>query len=309
MRRLFPGHLVWLALVSVGLVSGCGQQAALPPPANNQAADPPAAGNQVPVPPVADKQQPDGCRVAGRIISTVWGEQGGGIERAIVSVWSGSERLEQAYGKGGQFQLNLKPGKYRLMCSANGTRGATFDVVNREVAIADSQDRLDLGDIDLPISKTTALYGRPAPELTGISDWQDTPPLVLGDLRGKVVVLDFFGYYCSICHEHKPDLVRLSQKYKDKGLVVLAVHDNSLKTLAEMNAKIDPILARVFKGNVPELPIALDGAGKNSVCEAYGIYAVPALIVIDPQGRVFRRYYHAGVPELDADVQKLLSAR
>src|SRR4029078_10792791 len=95
------------------------------------------------------------------------------------------------------------------------------------------------GEIDLAISKTTGLYGKPAPELDGIIAWHDTPPIALKDLKGKVVVLDFFTYYCSICHEHKPDLVKLRDQYADQGLVVLAVHDASLKTLEEMNAKME----------------------------------------------------------------------
>jgi len=199
--------------------------------------------------------------------------------------------------------------KYRLVCSANGTRGATFEVGSREITIAEDQESLDLGEIDLPISKTTSLYGKPAPELEGIVGWQDTRPIALKNLRGKVLVLDFFAYYCSICHAHKPDLVKLRDKYERDGLVVLAVHDSSLKTLAEMNAKMEPVFRQVFSGNPPQFPIALDGTGEQSVFNAYGIYAVPAVVLIDQRGRVVRRYHHAGIPELEADVRKLLSGR
>jgi thiol-disulfide isomerase/thioredoxin len=179
-------------------------------------------------------------------------------------------------------------------------------VQSREITVAENQDRLDLGEVDLPISKTTSLYGKPAPELEGIIAWQDTKPIALKGLRGKVVVLDFFAYYCSICHEHKPDLMKLRDKYKGDGLVVLALHDSSLKTLDEMNTKMGPVLRRVFHGDPPKLPIALDGAGKQSVFDAYGAYAVPAVILIDQQGRVVRRYHHAGKPELESDVRALL---
>jgi thiol-disulfide isomerase/thioredoxin len=265
---------------------------------------------QVPQPPAA-KQEPEGCRVSGRIVSTAWRGLGGGIERSIVSAWAlpERERVEEAYGEGEPFELRLPPGKYRLVCSANGTRGATFEVQTREITIAENQDHLDVGELDLPISKTTALYGKPAPELNGIIAWQDTPPLALADLQGKVIVLDFFGYYCSICHAHKPDLVKLRDKYERQGLVVLAVHDSSLKTFDAVNAKMDKVLRQVFAGDPPHLPMALDGAGKQSVFEAYGIYAVPAVILIDQRGRIVRRYHHAGKPELEDDVRTLLAAR
>ena len=75
----------------------------------------------------------------------------------------------------------------------------------------------------------------------------------------------------------------------------------------EVNAKMDPVLHHVFDGVPPKLPMALDGKGEQSVFEAYGIYAVPAVILIDQQGRVVRRYHHAGVPQLEADVRRLLS--
>ncbi|MGE5193809.1 MAG: redoxin domain-containing protein [Deltaproteobacteria bacterium] len=248
--------------------------------------------------------------MSGRIVSTAWRDLEGRIERAIVSAWTlpESQQVADVSGEGEGFEIRLPPGRYRLVCSAVGTRGATFEVLTREITVAEGQANVEVGQVDLPISKTTGLYGQPAPELDGIVAWHDTPPLALKDLKGKVVVLDFFGYYCSICHAHKPDLVKLRDKYKGQGLVVLAVHDASLKTLQEMNEKMGPVLRRVFDGDPPKLPMALDGHGEQSVFHAYGIQAVPAVILIDQQGRVVRRYHHAGKPELEADVRMLLSA-
>ncbi len=294
-RRKRSSIRSWLALSAVSLwvvaVHGCARQ--FPGAA-------PAANNE-----------PEGCRVTGRIVSTAYRDVGGGIERAIVTVWTlpEMERVEDVYGEGEQFEVRLPRGQYRLICSANGTRGATFEVVPREITIAEDQNRLDIGEVDLLISRTTALYGKPAPELKGIVAWQDTPPIALKDLRGQVVVLDFFGYYCTICHAHKPDLMKLRERYEREGLVVLAVHDDSLGTLDEVNEKMAPALRQVFHDEPPSLPLALDGAGEQSVFAAYGIHAVPAVILIDQQGRVVRRYHHAGKPELEADVRTLLSVR
>jgi thiol-disulfide isomerase/thioredoxin len=271
---------------------------------------------QFPAAPAAANKEPQGCRVSGRIVSTAWRDLGGGIERAIVSASTlpESQQVAEFSGEGELFEVRLPPGRYRLVCSAVGTRGATFEVLTKEITVAEGQDKVAVGQVDLPISKTTGLYGQPAPALDGIVAWHDTPPLALHDLKGKVVVLDFFAYYCSICHAHKPDLVKLRDKYGDQGLVVLAVHDASLKTVEEMNEKMGPVLARVFDGRPPRLPMALDGPGKQtgkqtgeqSVFQAYGIYAVPAVILIDQQGRVVRRYHHAGKPQLESDVKTLL---
>jgi thiol-disulfide isomerase/thioredoxin len=267
-------------------------------------------GGAFPAAPLAGPVEPDGCRIRGQIVSTDWKAAGGEIEQAIVNVWTLPEmvRVQQVYEAGEYFEFHLQPGKYRLVCSATGTRGATFEVLSQELAIAENQEPLDVGVIDLPISKTTKLYGKQAPELKGIVAWQDTPPVVLQSLRGHVVVLDFFAYYCSICHEHKPDLIKLRAMYERHGLVVLALHDSSLATLDEMNVKLRPVLDKIFGGNPPDLSIGLDGAGDQSVFEAYGIEAVPAVILIDQQGRVVRRYHHAGKPELQSDIQMLLKS-
>lgn len=281
-----------ISVASILLTSGC----AKPVPA---------------IQPPAPVVEPDGILVTGRVVSTAWAQKGGGIERAIVIAWKlpENERVQEAYGTGEAFEIRLPPGQYRIDFSANGTRGATFQGDSREIAVTDDQAPLDLGEVDLPIGKTTSLYGQETPELAGIIGWQNTEPLSLKDLRGHVVVLDFFAYYCSICHEHKPDLVKLKDRYEREGLIVLAIHDSSLPTLDEMNAKLDPVLRRVFGGEPPHIPMALDGPGETSVFEAYGIYAVPAVILIDQDGRVVRRYHHAGVPELEADVRSLLGDR
>src|ERR1041384_537058 len=94
---------------------------------------------QVPGAPAA--KEPEGCRVTGRIVSTEWRELGGGIEPAIGSAWdvAEQERVEENYADGERFEIRLPPGKYRLMCSANGTRGATFEVQLREITIAENQ--------------------------------------------------------------------------------------------------------------------------------------------------------------------------
>ncbi|MBX3443011.1 MAG: TlpA family protein disulfide reductase [Planctomyces sp.] len=251
----------------------------------------------------------DSCLVSGRIVSKAWSDKRGGIERGIVRAWRIPEHelVEEAYGTGEEFQIRLPPGQYRLIFSANGSRGATFEVESRELTVADDVDRIPMDEVDLPISKTTGLYGRQAPELDGIIAWQGTSPLLVKALRGRVIVLDFFAYTCSICHAHKPDLIRLRDQYEGEGLVVLAIHDASLATLEEMNARMEPALRRAFGGAPPPFQMALDGSEQAGVFEAYGIYAVPAVILIDQGGRVVRRYHHAGDPELAADVHELLT--
>ena len=69
--------------------------------------------------------------------------------------------------------------------------------------------------------------GRPrmaAPELTGGTDWLNTPkPILLKNLKGKVVLLDFWTLCCINCIHTLPDLAKLEAKYP-KELVVIGVH-------------------------------------------------------------------------------------
>lgn len=251
---------------------------------------------------------PRTAKVFGRVVSTEYRNMGGTIERSIVYVarHPDNQRIGSSLSRKGEFEFQLKPGRYRLRCSANGSRGATFEVTAKQFTVGQREEELDLGVIDLPISRTTSLYGKPAPGLAGIVAWKDTEPIALEDLRGKVVVLDFFSYSCGLCHAHKPDLVRLRQKYRDDGLEVIALHSNSVKTFRELKEKMDPIFARVFGGEMPELPIGLEGPGESAVFTAYGITGVPAVILIDQQGRVVRRFHHAGKPELEEEIRRLL---
>ena len=292
LRRIHITLTVWPATTSLLFISlfGCDRPLAVP-----------AAPAQV--------AEPDGCLVIGRVVSKAWEAEGGSIQRAIVRAWRmpENELVEEVYGTGEEFELRLPPGAYRLIYSANGSRGATFEVESRELLVGDDQGRIALGEVDLPISKSTGLYGKPAPGFDGVIDWQGTPPLSLEKLKGKVLILDFFAYYCSICHAHKPDLIRLRDEFEGDGLVVLAVHDATLETLEEVNARMEPVLRRVFDGEPPQFPVALDGSEEAGLFDAYGIYAVPAVMLIDQQGRVVRRYHHAGDPELESDVRALLT--
>ena len=248
------------------------------------------------------------CRVTGRIDSREYGAMGGAVERAIVEVVTAGDgtrvRLESFKGNG--FSLDLPPGAYELRYSAVGSRGATFEFEKAPLTIEPGCSEVNLGEINLPPNTTTRLYGRPAPEWDGAVAWKNTAPLTLAGLRGKVVVIDFWAHYCSICHAHKPDLVRLAEKYGGRDLAAVTMHDSSLATFEEVDEKMRPIVQRLWKGQPLTLPTALDGRGDDSIFLAYGIRGVPAVILIDPEGRVVRRFHHAGDPELENEVIRLL---
>src|SRR5262245_50836468 len=63
-----------------------------------------------------------------------------------------------------------------------------------------------------------------APNFVGISKWFNSQPLNVADLRGKVVLVDFWTYGCVNCVNTLPHVVALDTKYRDRGLVVIGVH-------------------------------------------------------------------------------------
>jgi cytochrome c biogenesis protein CcdA/thiol-disulfide isomerase/thioredoxin len=64
----------------------------------------------------------------------------------------------------------------------------------------------------------------PAPELRGIDTWLGSDPLALAQLRGKVVLVDFWAYSCINCQRSTPHLVAWDAAYRDAGLVTIGVH-------------------------------------------------------------------------------------
>jgi thiol-disulfide isomerase/thioredoxin len=244
------------------------------------------------------------CRVTGSLESTEYVKLGGDLERSIVNVWTdpGLNKVEYINVKGAAFTVDLPPGDYKLVCTGNGSRGATFVPAVKKFTVKPGDTKIELGAIDMPASKITKLFGRPAPELEGVVGWKNTAPLTLKGLKGKVVVLDFWSWSCTICIHHKPDLSRLLDRYKDRGLAVLTVHDDSVATIEEMDRKLPDAAKRKGGG----LPVALDGKGDKGIFASFGIEGVPAVVLIDQEGKVVRRFHHAGDPELDREVKRLL---
>src|SRR5258708_4441066 len=76
--------------------------------------------------------------------------------------------------------------------------------------------------LDTPV--TLADAGSAAPNFVGIKTWLNSAPLNIAELRGKVVLVDFWTYGCYNCVNTLPHVTRLYDTYKDRGLVVVGIH-------------------------------------------------------------------------------------
>jgi len=118
-----------------------------------------------------------------------------------------------------------------------------------------------------------------APDFPDGLQWLNAErPLSLRDLRGKVVLLDFWTYCCINCMHVLPDLKRLERKYGD-ALAVVGVH--SAKFSAERDT--ENIRQAVLRYDV-EHPVVNDASMR--IWRDYGVRAWPTLVLIDPRGRV-----------------------
>ena len=122
----------------------------------------------------------------------------------------------------------------------------------------------------------------PAPAIRGIDTWLNTPdgaPVDLADLRGKVVLLDFWAYSCINCQRSVPHVTAWEKTYRDDGLVVIGVHTPEYAFERE---------TRNVRDGAERLGITYPVAQDNSYATwtAYRNRYWPAHYLIDADGQV-----------------------
>lgn len=135
--------------------------------------------------------------------------------------------------------------------------------------------------------------GTIAPEIA-LPDTKDST-VTLSSFRGKVVLVDFWASWCGPCRAANPAVVKLYNKYKDKGFVVFGVSLDNKKSAWLKAIKQDKI----------KYPQVNDKAGWYSkVAEQWGVDAIPASFLLDQSGKIV--VFDAEAWELDKLVNDLL---
>lgn len=127
-----------------------------------------------------------------------------------------------------------------------------------------------------------------APSLDGAVEWLNSPPLAREDLRGKVVLIDFWTYSCINCIRTLPYVRAWAEKYRDQGLVVIGVHAPEFA----FEKKIDNVRQAVAGFKI-EYPVAIDNDYR--IWRAFDNSYWPAHYLIDAKGQI--RYHHFGEGE------------
>jgi peroxiredoxin len=148
-------------------------------------------------------------------------------------------------------------------------------------------------------AETSSLLGNPAPEFRVRPMVGGKAPVSLKGLRGKVVLIDFWGTFCEPCKKSFPKLQDLHTRYAASGLQIVGISEDE----AEDKDKI-PGFADSFGAH---FPLAWDE--DKAIAKAYKPETMPSSFVVDKKGIV--RYAHAGYhdgeeAELEKEIAGLL---
>lgn len=127
------------------------------------------------------------------------------------------------------------------------------------------------------------LPGRAAPafalDVMPIPDVADTGSVDLRELRGQVVVLNFFASWCLACRDDHPVLTRVARRYEGKPVRFFGV---------VYNDKPEDAAAWIERMGGQSYPALLDPGARTAI--DYGLYGVPETFVLSRDGRVARKF-------------------
>jgi thiol-disulfide isomerase/thioredoxin len=216
----------------------------------------------------------------------------------------------------GSFAFPVPPGTYRLAI-------ASLDTYTSRQFISIPPGVGDFIVPPVPLDAKVTLKGKPAPALDGVIAWKNGP-VDLHSLKGKVVLLNFWGYWCGPCVAEMPTLMRLYDKYKQDGLEIVSVHldaGGEVDTVEKLDRRTAPLRDRYWGGRDLPFSTALASGqwikhGRTRIGLAYGVRFYPTTVVIGRNGNVLGEAGREVELDLTADdravnasIEKLLSAK
>ncbi len=196
----------------------------------------------------------------------------------IIVVHVGADRLH----------LSLPPGSYELYIKDDTCRD-----YRRAFVVPDTTNVVELDKVVLePGALATYMHGNLPP--WHLTDARGVPMDVrLSDFRGKWVIIDFWGYWCTPCVKFSiPDLMRFADKYaaqKDQ-FVILTFHAPDVGNYEALEPHLKRLRESVWQGRGLPFPVLLDGTRRT--VKAWKVRSYPTVFVIDPEGKLV--YAHAG---------------
>ncbi|MDH4088400.1 MAG: redoxin domain-containing protein [Nitrospira sp.] len=152
----------------------------------------------------------------------------------------------------------------------------------------------------LTLRPADAMIGKPAPDITNPT-WLNSAPLRMADLRGKVVMVEFWTFGCYNCRNVEPYVKEWYRHYADQGLVVIGVdspefsHEREIGNVKQYMAEHDI-----------RFPVPIDN--DFSTWNRYGNRYWPAMYLIDKRGIIrYVKIGEGGYGETERQIQSLLA--
>ncbi len=141
------------------------------------------------------------------------------------------------------------------------------------------------------------LVGKSAPPIA-CSD-VDGKPVSLADLKGKVVLIDFWATWCPPCVASIPASNALAQKYHDQGFMILGVNVDAMhEDVKEASTVLQSVRRFLVKHRVTWLNV-LNGHGKSDFAAAYSVEQIPANFLVGRDGKIVAVEQHGEMLERD----------
>lgn len=160
--------------------------------------------------------------------------------------------------------------------------------------------------------RNARFVNKPAPALKATEQLGESQPLRLKDLRGQVVLLNFWATWCGPCRQTLPNLVKLKSKWGAKGLEILGVTHYYGRAVVPgevaLKRKLSPSAERLsIQACAQKLGVNYPILFAEKALESYEIRAIPTFVLIDRRGLV--RHYRVGLGDpksLESWIEKCL---
>lgn len=171
-----------------------------------------------------------------------------------------------------------------------------YKMVNEQIMQFERQEQAKVNPTNQPRSNATFTEGMVAPEITMVDPSGKNRSL--SDLKGKVVLIDFWASWCGPCRRENPNVVNAYKRYKDKGFEIFSV------SLDSDGAKWQQAIAQdglIWANHVSDLK-----GWQNGAAQAYGVSSIPHTILLGKDGKIAGT--HLRGPALDAKLAELLGS-